>query len=116
MASAAQLWARPRAWPAELYAAWAERAPPAPADGLGAYLAEALAGAGFADVGLRAYLLDPAGPGLARAALPLAGWDALAPHVAGLLGPGGCAGCAEAEALAEPEPLAVLLVAAGLSR
>jgi SAM-dependent methyltransferase len=113
VASAAQLWARRRDWPAELYAAWAERAPPPPGDGLGAPLAEALAGAGFAEVGLRAYLLDPPGQGLGRAALPLSSWESLAPTMAGALGPDCLATCAQAEALAEPDPLALLLVAVG---
>jgi hypothetical protein len=113
VASAAQLWVRSRAWPAGLYAAWAGREPPPPADGLGDSLAESLAGAGFVDVGLRAYLLSPPGPGLERAALPLAGWGALAPQVAGLLTPDDRAACAEAEDLAEPEPLALLLVSTG---
>ncbi|MEI7772107.1 MAG: class I SAM-dependent methyltransferase [Chloroflexales bacterium] len=113
VASAAQLWARPRRWPAALYAAWADRAPPPPADGLGDYLADALRAAGFAEVYLRAYLLDPSGTGLACAALPLVPWDALAPTIVGALAPDALAACAEAEALAEPEPSAVLLVAAG---
>ncbi|MBX0327457.1 class I SAM-dependent methyltransferase [Oscillochloris sp. ZM17-4] len=113
VASAAQLWARPRPWPAGLVAAWAERAPPPPADGLGDHLAESLLAAGFAGVYLRAYLLDPPGRGLAGAALPLAGWDWLAARLDGLLAPADLAACAAAEAEAEPEPLAVLLVAAG---
>jgi SAM-dependent methyltransferase len=113
VAAAAQLWARPRHWPTEIYAAWAKREPPPPADGLGDDLAEALAGAGFADVALRAYLLDPPNLGLARAALPLVAWASLAPAVASALAPGPLAACAEAEALAEPDPLALLLVATG---
>ncbi|NNJ09717.1 class I SAM-dependent methyltransferase [Chloroflexales bacterium ZM16-3] len=113
VAAATQLWVRPRAWPAGVSAAWADRAPPGPADGLGDDLAEALAGAGFAEAYLRAYLLDPPGPDLARAALPLAAWHDLAPHLEARLTPDERAACAEAEALAEPEPLAVLLVATG---
>lgn len=113
LATATQLWVRLRAWPDALYAAWAERALPAPGDGLGASLIERLIEAGFAPVDLRAYLLDPPQAGLARAGLPLAAWDVLATQVASALTPDERAACAQAEALAEPAPLAVLLVVAG---
>jgi SAM-dependent methyltransferase len=113
VAAATQLWARRRPWPEALYAAWGERPPPPPADGLGAGLVESLGGAGFAPVALRAYLLDPPGLGLARAALPLACWEDLAPVAAERLAPEALAACAAAEALAEPDPLPLLLVAVG---
>lgn len=111
VASATQRWVRPRIWPAALAAAWGDRAPPAPADGLGDDLTAALAGAGFGEVGLRAYLLEPAGQGPLAAALPLAAWADLAPLVADRLAGPDLAACAEAEAAAEPEPLGLLLVA-----
>ncbi|MEI7645921.1 MAG: class I SAM-dependent methyltransferase [Chloroflexales bacterium] len=113
VAAATQLWARPRRWPAALYAAWAGQAMPSPADGLGDGMADSLVAAGFADVTLWAYLLDPPGIGLARAALPLAGWEWLAARLDGLLSPDERAACAEAEALATPDPLPLLLVAVG---
>ncbi|NTV65267.1 MAG: hypothetical protein HGA65_17290, partial [Oscillochloris sp.] len=43
----------------------------------------------------------------------LVGWAALAPQLAAALAPAERAACAEAESWAEPEPMAVLLVAAG---
>jgi SAM-dependent methyltransferase len=113
VAAATQLWARPRRWPAELYAAWEGRDPPPPADGLGDDLANSLAGAGFARVTLRAYLLGLPGASLAHAALPLAGWEWLAPRLDGLLSPDNWAACEAAEAQAEPDPLPLLLVAVG---
>jgi SAM-dependent methyltransferase len=116
VATATQRWARPRPWPEALYAAWAEREPPPPADGLGDDLAESLAAAGFAAITLRAYLLGPPSRGLARAALPLAAWESLAPAVAGVLAPDSLAACVEAEALAEPDPLPLLLVATGCAQ
>lgn len=67
--------------------------PPPPADGLGEELGAALARAGLRSVGLAAYLLEPAG---------MAPRDALLPLVE-VVGAEPC----------EPEPLPVLLVAAG---
>ena len=113
VALATQLWARRRDWPAALYTAWADRDPPPPADGLGDDLVAALSAAGFAEATLRAYLLDPPGMSLARAALPLVGWERIAPAVASLLTPDSLAACAEAEAQAEPDPLSLLVVAVG---
>jgi SAM-dependent methyltransferase len=110
VASAAQLWARPRPWPAALYAAWVGAAPP-PADGLGDDLIASLAAAGLGAIELRAYLLDHGEP--RRAALPLASWGDLVPSLFGRLTSEELAVCAAAEGLAEPEPVAVLLVAVG---
>lgn len=112
VASATQRWVRPRHWPVAL-----RHIPPnlslPPADDLGADLRAALRLAGLREVTLRAYLLDPPGLDPVAAMLPLLAWPALAPLVAGL-GPAERAGCAAIAAEEpEPEPLPVLLVAAG---
>ena len=113
VAVATQLWVRRRDWPEEIYAAWVERGSPPPADGLGDDLADALVAAGFGEVTLRAYLLDPPDVSLGRAALPLVAWESLAPAMASRLSPDALIAGANAEALAEPDPLPLLLVAVG---
>lgn len=112
VASATQCWVRPRHWPVALPNLSSKLSLP-PADDLGADLRAALRLAGLREVTLRAYLLDPPGLDPVAAMLPLLSWGALAPLVAGL-GPAERAACATIAAEEpEPEPLPVLLVAAG---
>ncbi|NTW02985.1 MAG: class I SAM-dependent methyltransferase [Oscillochloris sp.] len=111
VANATQLWVRPRIWPAEIIAAWADRRPPPPADDLGDSLVAALATAGFTSVVLHAYLLANPGLSLTSAALPLAAWESLAPIIASQISPETQAACNNAEHIAEPEPLPLLIVA-----
>lgn len=92
--SAGERWVRPRIWAAGIAAPAGP--PPPPADDLGAELGEALTAAGFGDVTLAAYLLDPPGLDPQAALLPLADLVDAAPLAVG-----------------EPEPLPVLLVAMG---
>ncbi|EFO81808.1 Methyltransferase type 11 [Oscillochloris trichoides DG-6] len=112
IASAYQLWVRPREWPPVVFEAWRAVPPPA-GDGLGAALETALRNAGFGAATCSAYLLDPPMDDPLRAALPLAAWDDLAPQIATHLTPQERAACQAAEEAVEPEPRSVLLVAVG---
>ncbi|HMQ34630.1 MAG TPA: methyltransferase domain-containing protein [Chloroflexaceae bacterium] len=97
VATAGERWVRRREWAPG--AVEAPRAATPPADDLGADLAEALRTAGLGQVSLAAYLLDPPGLAPRAALLPLADLGPAAPLAVG-----------------EPEPLPVLLVAAGRAR
>ncbi|NJN18163.1 MAG: hypothetical protein HC822_18800, partial [Oscillochloris sp.] len=84
---------------------------PPPADDLGAELTIELQNAGFQQVRLRAYLLEPPGLTPLAAALPLAAWPSIQPHLPDHLDPALQIACAEAEAEAEPDPMPILLIA-----
>ncbi len=114
IASAYQLWVRPRAWPPVVYDTWCAPAPPA-GDGLGDDLVARMHNAGLVAPTCTAYLLDPPVENPIMAALPLVAWADLAPLVATHLTPQQYAACREAEKAAEPEPRSVLLVSVGQS-
>jgi hypothetical protein len=91
----------------ETFPAW-----PPPADSLGDDMGELLAAAGLREVRVAAYLLEPPGLAPAAAQLPLIAWETLRPYAEARLGPAELAAAA-AVAPEEPEPLPLLLVAAG---
>jgi len=122
VATGAQLWVRARHLPPDLSvplaAAYAQAlatgsSPVPPADDLGADLAAQLTRAGFAEVVVRAFLVESAVADVSppAAELALADWSALRTRVAPWLGADDLRRC-DAVAVTEPEPeiAAVLLV------